>query len=161
MILAPSPPGFDALPFAPASWPGLRARKQTPHGEHLLLGSRRQEHQLWLPAPAAEGQPLAAIIPLDELAHLRSEAAQRFLRHLRGAPFLREPATNPRFASMLRAVDGHANGFSYRSIAESLFGSSRLASDPWKTSSIRDATIRLVRTGLALMRGGYRKLLRK
>ncbi len=50
-------------------------------------------------------------------------------------------------------------GASYRAIAEALFGSGRLTSEPWKTSSLRDTVIRLARTGLAMTRGGYRNLL--
>lgn len=52
-------------------------------------------------------------------------------------------------------------GASYRDIAESLFGSQRVGEEPWKTSPLRDSTIRLVRGGVALMRGGYRKFLRR
>jgi hypothetical protein len=61
---------------------------------------------------------------------------------------------------MLRALDGQLADASYREIAEVLFGARRLEHEPWKTSSLRDTTIRLVRGGLALMRAGYRKLLR-
>ena len=61
----------------------------------------------------------------------------------------------------LRALDGHLSGASYRAIAECLFGSAQLDAEPWKSSSVRDATIQLVRNGVALMRGGYRKFLRK
>lgn len=69
---------------------------------------------------------------------------------------------DPRRAfSLLRALDGHLGGASYRQIAERLFGKARVAADPWKTASIRDATIRLVRGGVALMRGGYHKFLKK
>jgi hypothetical protein len=60
---------------------------------------------------------------------------------------------------MLRALDGHLAKASYREIAEALFGAHRLQHEAWKTSSLRDRTIRLVRGGVALMRTGYRKLL--
>ena len=65
-----------------------------------------------------------------------------------------------RLMLMLRALDGHLADASYRDIADVLFGARRLEHEPWKTSSVRDTTIRLVRGGLALMRAGYRKLLR-
>ena len=42
-----------------------------------------------------------------------------------------------------------------------MFGVSRVASDSWKTSALRDSTIRLVRDGLAMVDGGYRDLLRR
>ena len=62
---------------------------------------------------------------------------------------------------MLRALDGHLAGASYREIAEHLFERERIEREPWKISSLRAVTIRLVAGGVALMRGGYRKLLRK
>ena len=46
------------------------------------------------------------------------------------------------------------------SAAETLFGAAAVEREPWKTSSVRGVTIRLVSTGKALMRGGYLKLLR-
>ena len=62
---------------------------------------------------------------------------------------------------MLQAVDGHHEGASYREIAERIFGAERVANAPWKTSAIRDATIDLVKDGVALIAGGYRALLRR
>ena len=127
----------------------------------MLLGNGRNELQLWLREPVAGAQTFAAIIPLDEFAQRRTEGALRLLRYMKGhkAPEPRE--TNPRLKNMLRALDGHLEGCSYRVIAEVLFGRERVASEPWKTSPLRDATIRLVRGGVAMMRGGYRKLLEK
>jgi hypothetical protein len=61
----------------------------------------------------------------------------------------------------LRALDGHLAGATYREIAEVLFGTARVPTgSPWKTHDVRGRTIRLVRTGLKLMRGGYLDLLR-
>ena len=48
----------------------------------------------------------------------------------------------------------------YRAIAEGLFGKKRIPDRAWKTHDLRNRTIRLVQSGLALMRGGYRELLR-
>ncbi|WOJ88357.1 DUF2285 domain-containing protein [Methylocapsa polymorpha] len=59
----------------------------------------------------------------------------------------------------MRALDGRLAGASYRAIAEALFYPSRIASEPWKTGPLRDTVIRLARTGFAMMRGDYRKLL--
>lgn len=61
---------------------------------------------------------------------------------------------------MVRALDGHLSRASYREIAEALYGSDQVARYPWKTSSIRGQTIRLVKDAVATMNGGYRKLLR-
>ena len=41
-----------------------------------------------------------------------------------------------------------------------LFGAKDIPERAWKTHDLRNRTIRLVQTGLALMRGGYRELLR-
>jgi hypothetical protein len=62
---------------------------------------------------------------------------------------------------ILRALDAHQCGETYRDIARALFGARRIpAGSAWKTHDVRDRTIRLVRTGLRLMRGGYLDLLR-
>ena len=61
---------------------------------------------------------------------------------------------------MLQAVDGRTAGATYREIAEVMYGRGRVASDPWKSSALRDATIRLVRDGNRMIDGGYRQLLR-
>jgi hypothetical protein len=61
----------------------------------------------------------------------------------------------------LRALDGHLAGATYREIAEVLFGTAHVPTgSSWKTHDLRGRTIRLVRTGLKLMRGGYLDLLR-
>ena len=51
------------------------------------------------------------------------------------------------------------SGGTFRSIAEALFGK-RIPDRDWKTHDLRNRIIRLVQSGLALMRGGYRELLR-
>ena len=66
-----------------------------------------------------------------------------------------------RLVLTLRALDGRLAGETYRGIAQGLFGSTRVpTATAWKTHELRDQTIRLVRTGIGLMRGGYLKLLR-
>ena len=60
---------------------------------------------------------------------------------------------------MLRACDGRRVGAAYREIAGALHGAGRIADEPWKTSSLRDATLRLVRDGQAMIQGGYLRLL--
>jgi hypothetical protein len=71
------------------------------------------------------------------------------------------PRDQRRLALILRALDAHQCGENYRDIARALFGARRVpAGSAWKTHDVRDRTIRLVRTGLRLMRGGYLDLLR-
>jgi hypothetical protein len=94
----------------------------------------------------------AAYTYLQELS--RAELAWEFLR--------RNPTYNRDFrATARRTLDGHLAGETYRDIARVLFGATRIPAGPaWKTHDLRDRTIRLVRTGLHLMRGGYLDLLR-
>ena len=47
-----------------------------------------------------------------------------------------------------------------KDLAEVYFGKKRIPVRAWKTHDLRNRTIRLVQSGLALMRGGYRDLLR-
>jgi hypothetical protein len=145
------------------SHPKLVAHRISDDGEHVLLHSGRDQCQLWLTDPQSGGGQLAAVILLDEFAPHRAEAALRFWRLLRDkAPGrAKHPPHARRVLSFLRALDGHLGRASYRQIAQCLFGRARVAVDPWKTSSLRDATIRLVRGGVALMGGGYRKFLKK
>ena len=161
VILVESPTGAGELRFAPSDWPNLRARLHAADGEHLILGQGRDQYQLWLPDPPCELAPLAAVVPQDELTLFRADSAGHFWRFMRGHSRPSAPSCDPRVVNALRALDGHLSGASYRVIAKCLFGSARVDAEPWKSSSIRAATIRLVRNGLALMRGGYRKFLRK
>ena len=65
-----------------------------------------------------------------------------------------------RLSAAIRALDARNSGGTYRSIAEALFGKKRIPDRAWKTHDLRNRTIRLVQSGLELMRGGYRSLLR-
>ncbi|MBG6162799.1 hypothetical protein IWQ54_002462 [Labrenzia sp. EL_195] len=89
----------------------------------------------------------------------------RFLDFLEGKEIGADSRLTPqkrlRFKAMLRAVDGRSNGAPYREIAQRFFGAGRVASEPWKTSSLRDTTLRLVQNGLAMVDGGYLDLLRR
>ena len=61
---------------------------------------------------------------------------------------------------MLRALDARQQANSYRTIAVALFGLKHISERDWKTHDLRSRTIRLVRSGFALMRAGYQDLLR-
>ncbi len=164
VILAAAPANIEALRFAPAEWADVLTRRAADDGEHLIIRIGGEAYQLWLPDPPAEGGTIAAVIPLNELTPQRTEAALRFWRHMEGAQARAGPRSrekSPRVVRVLQALDGHLNGATYRAIAEILFGPARVAAEPWKTASVRDATIRLVRNGVAFMRGGYRDLLRR
>lgn len=127
------------------------------------LGRGRDKIRLALLARAADpGQPLAVVVPLDARTPARLRALTRLWRHLDGAPPPPDPITaqrRRRMTAMLRALDARASGAVHREIAGVLYGMVRVAAEPWKTSALRDATLRLVRDGRAMAGGGYLALL--
>jgi hypothetical protein len=134
-----------------------------PDGRHLVIRDRG-ELRLWLPHVPAD-QLLSVIIPVDQSTEARIKVALNFCHRIaRPASHITEPLPltqqrRDRLILMLRGLDGHLDRASYREIASALFGAKRVEDEAWKTSSLRDRTIRLVRGSLALMRSGYRKLL--
>ena len=140
--------------------------RQALDGWHVLLRIRGIEHRLWLREPPVAGSAYAAELVLDSDFEIRAHATRRLWRALNGratGPAFHElsPQRRQRLALALRALDARAEGNSYRVIAEGLFGTNRIPERAWKTHDLRNRTIRLVQTGLALMRGGYRALLRQ
>jgi hypothetical protein len=130
------------------------------------LHIRGVEHRLWLREPPIIGIPYAAELPFDDDFDIRAHAARRLWRALNGrvaGPAFHElsPQRRQRLALALRALDARAEGNTYRTIAEVLFGAKRIPERAWKTHDLRNRTIRLVQSGFALMRGGYRELLRQ
>ena len=122
-------------------------------------------HRLYLPALPANGAPLSIELPLDANSDIRLQAAHRFWcaidgRRLGASPLALPPKRRRRLVLMMRALDAWLAGHSYREIAEGLFGSERVRSRSWKDHDLRSQIIRLVKSGIALMRGGYRALLR-
>lgn len=129
-------------------------------GRHLRLASGLQLH---LRGSAAADGPLVIVLSYDEDFNLRVRAVDA----LRRAGQTDEPPRSrftaeqrSRLARSLFALDGSLRAQSYRDIAAGLFGDENLETDAFKTSSIRDVTIRLVRRGRSLMAGGYLKLLK-
>jgi hypothetical protein len=141
------------------------AAHRSTHELHAIQGDGGSAVPFVLIDDAAPDQALAAVIPLDTDAPDRLDAVSRLLRALTTPPPPADLRVTPqrrrRLRHMLRAFDGRASRATYREIAEVMFGASRVASDAWKTSPLRDATIRLARDGLAMVNGGYRDLLRR
>ncbi|MFN3945290.1 MAG: DUF2285 domain-containing protein [Allosphingosinicella sp.] len=104
----------------------------------------------------------AALVPFDDDLPIRLEATLRLWRALRDqpAPGLLTPTRRWRLARSLCALDGRSGGASYRAIAEVLFGRRRVAAEHWPTSPLKATTARLTAAGRAMVRGGYRDLLR-
>lgn len=151
--------------FAPQTWPGKVIERANLHGRHLIVRAADGDHRLWAPSDLAVGDPITATISLSEQAPIQAEAALRFWRCIgkgrAGAARRARDLRSQRVRMSLRALDARQAGASYRGLAETLFGSERLDGADWKTCSLRDTTIRLVRCGMALMRGDYRRLLRR
>jgi hypothetical protein len=138
--------------------------RQASDGWHVLLRIENVEHRLWLRDQPQIGETYAAELPFDGDFELRAHAARRLWRALDGRPA--GPPSHElslqrrqRLALALRALDARAEGSSYRTIAALLFGARQIPERAWKTHDLRNRTIRLVQSGFALMRGGYRKLL--
>ncbi len=112
-----------------------------------------------------EGDALAAVIPLDEMTPDRLTALGRFWSAATGRAAPADPRMTPqrlhRARQMLRAVDARETGATYRAIAQFLFPQHENDAASWVGSAIREATIRLARDGMKLVRGGYRALLRR
>lgn len=75
------------------------------------------------------------------------------------------PLTSYRLARLdliLRALDLRHGGATYRQIAAELGreDATKLSASDWKMSASRSFVVRLVRDGIAMMNGDYRKLLR-
>ena len=141
--------------------PAARSDEQ---GEHMVFAVDNQAIRVLRLPGAPAGTALAALVPLDADGFDRIEAIERLLRALQGRAIPDDRRLTPqqkrRHRQMLQATDGHTNGASYRDIAIAMFGSSRVAAEPWKTSSLRATIIGLVHGGRAMIAGGYRQLLR-
>ena len=163
VLLAAAPRGFSAA----ANLAGL-----TPADEHAAYDGvyvlfRRGTGRLagvMLPGATKEA-PLAALIPLDQHFSARTASALRLWRMLSetapcGQPDPMTQQRRQRLSLALRALDGRFAKATYRELAQVLFGGPHESAGHWKTHELRDRTIRLVRTGLDLIRGGYLALLR-
>ena len=134
-------------------------------GWHAVLWLRGAEHRLWLKQQPLTGMTYAVELQLDDSFDARAYAARRLWRALNGRapgpPFHALSAQRrQRLTLALRALDVRLDGGTYRLVAEVVFGAKRIPERAWKTHDLRNRTIRLIQTGLGLMRGGYRDLLR-
>ena len=148
-------------------WTSLAAGefRRGPDGWHGVVALAGASHRLYLPAIPPKGVPLSIELPLDANSDIRLQAAHRFWcaidgRRLGPSPLALSPQRRRRFVLMMRALDAWLAGHRYREIAEGLFGRERVRGRSWKDHDLRSLTIRLVKNGIALMRGGYRALLR-
>lgn len=130
----------------------------------MLLRISGTQHRLWLDEPPDPGAGYAVTLILDDRFTIASRAADLLWRSLTRPATAATPVgisrqQRARLTGSLRALDAHQDGASYRAIAQGLFGASRIPECAWKTHDLRSRTIRLVKSGLDLMRVGYRRLL--
>jgi hypothetical protein len=166
-MLVPGPRGFEsAYRFEALRRLSLSVNLQRGDEQHCIVNDALEPHSLWLKGDRT-ALPMAALVPLDETVLLRLAGLVRLKRRLDGRPAGPLPSAwqvtarlRKRLLDMVRALDGHLEGATYREVALALYGAEAIARFPWKTSSVRGQTIRLVADAVAMMDGGYRKLLR-
>jgi hypothetical protein len=139
--------------------------RQGPDGWHVVLNLRGVEHRVWFKEAPVVAVTYAVELPFDRDFEFRADAGRRLWRALNGRPpgaplHALSESRRRRLALALRALDARMDGSTYREIAEVLFGAERISERDWRTHDLRNRTIRLVQSGFALMRGGYRALLR-
>lgn len=162
VLLTAAPPTLD-----PRSETNLTLNEATARpgaeGLHLIDGVGLESIHIVLLDGATQDQPLAALVPFDAYTPDRLAAISRLWHAQQDPPPSADTRLTPqrrrRLRHMLQALDGRTCQATYRDIAKVMFGTARVTSDPWKTSALRNTTIRLVRDGLVMVRGGYRKLL--
>ncbi|MBZ9768808.1 DUF2285 domain-containing protein [Mesorhizobium sp. CA6] len=109
--------------------------------------------QLALLGDTKPDEPLAAIIPLDEMAQDRLQAIERFIRsiHRQHLPDARlTTGQRRRLGHMLRCLDGREEQASHFEVATALFGRRLVSAADWHDSAFRYQTHRLVRDGLKM-----------
>jgi len=161
--LMADPTGLANLGLDPAS---IRFDRTADDGRYLLFGAPAHSSAALALPGLGWRTPLAAIVPLDLAAPQRIEALLRLWRRLASRPPGRAPseltaAQRRRLGMMLRAVDGRRAGATRRQLAEVLFGRDRIPDGgEFDDHHLRSRTARLIRSGLAMIAGGYRKLLK-
>ncbi|MBN9000385.1 MAG: DUF2285 domain-containing protein [Rhizobiales bacterium] len=147
VILTRLPDFLDARDVFPPV--GTGGRRDSPEGSYdIVCGEANDAIEVLFLPEGRPDEPLAALIPLDAETPGRAEALIRYWRSRQGRPMPIDKRMTAqqrrRLRLMMQAADGRANSASYREIGTVLFGRERVASGPWKTSSLRDMVIGLV-----------------
>lgn len=147
---------------------GLTADRQDGADRYIIISDPQGDHPVWLHGADAASQP-SVILPLDAAFELRAAMTWRFYRRLCGRSagplprsFQLTPLRRMRLILLLHALDFRLAGAGLRDIAAALVDArdAKLPAIEWKSSAARRKASRLVKDSLAMMRGGYRKLLR-
>ena len=139
--------------------------RQGPDGWHAVLHLRGVEHRIWLKEAPIIAAAYTVEFPFDRDFEFRAVAGMRLWRGLNGRPQGASPHAisahrRRRSALALRASDAQTDGATYYEIAQVMLPAQRIFKRDWGTHEVRDQIKRLVKTGLALVQGGYRALLR-
>lgn len=105
---------------------------------------------------------LGILLPLDDHWHTRVAAALRLRDQILGLVPSKDFLTRQQRTRIIlacRMLDARERSASYRTIARHLFGPSRVAGEPWKTSSLKAQIARLMAHGMRLTEFGYRSIL--
>jgi Uncharacterized conserved protein (DUF2285) len=162
VLLASAPSDFPAATPVPTFLHSGFARRAS-DGLYTAHGRGRTAVYSLLLGETTIDDPIMAVVPFDGFVPERLSASERLWRTGLGRPTPDSRMTSQRrrrLCQMLRAVDGKTAGASHREIAEALFGRRRVEAELWHASSLRFATMRLVRDGQAMIGEGYRTLLR-
>ena len=164
LLLIPAPRPFSNSRSLVSLTPIFR--RHASDGEHWVVSDSEGRFALLLMGGVEIDTPAASVGPFDANFAARADPALRLWRLLTGERSIRSADSltqlqRQQLVFALRALDAHLAGATYREIAEVLFGEARVPTgSSWKTHDLRGRTIRLVRAGLRLMRGGYLDLLR-
>ena len=157
LILGPVP---SSILSGPSGKPTATVRSAS-EGDYVRLGPESTPFRALILRGAPDDQ-LGVVLPLDALFDDRLEDIRRWKNWLlsgSGRPTSPTIYRRSRLKLALRALDGWAAGAGYREIARGLFP--RLVGrDREPSEAVLGRTIRLVRYGVRLMRGGYLDLLR-
>ncbi len=171
LILSMTPGSFEgALRIEPALLDQSVIDWTNGDGRHFVIAEANGNHYGSLTQDAMSGSGcLSAIIPFDRDFLHRIAVVMRFYQRLVGGPVDALPRRlqlttqrRARLRLMLDALDRHKEGVTRRSLAAKLFDP-EAASIPileWKSSALRRKVNRLITDALALIKGGYLKLLR-
>ncbi len=144
----------------------VRQVRRADEGAYAKLGLPTGASIALAPADLPADARLMALVPLDASAPTRLEALAHFWRILLGQssgtpPGDISPSRRERLAMALRAVDGRQASATRREIAEVIFGPDAVPDGvAFDDHHLRSRTSRLIRDGLAMIAGGYRKLLK-
>jgi hypothetical protein len=149
-----------------ATAPAARIERIADNGSYLLFGNTLSPDAAFVLDGEALNRPLMALVPFDMDMPARIDAVLRLWHRLTGHPPPSPPNALPasrrkRLAMTLRAVDARRSGANRREIAEVLFGNGAVPEGvAFDDHHLRSRTARLIRDGLAMIAGGYRKLLK-